>query len=255
MTTDPKGWTTIVVPCYNEATRLDLARFREFLQRGLHVRFLFVNDASTDDTVGVIEQLRIGYESLIELHNKFPNGGKADAVRVGILIAMRQHESEYVGFWDADLATPLDEIPDFIRLLDIHPQLDMVFGSRVRLLGRAIHRKAARHYLGRIFATTVSTLLRLPIYDTQCGAKLFRADAITESLFASPFLSRWIFDVEILARYISKQSSVHAVEGKIYEHPLESWNDVAGSKVGPQAFFRAFFDLIRIYRAYQKPPA
>src|SRR5690606_18799800 len=99
------------------------------------------------------------------------NEGKAEAVRRGMQVAFRRHP-EYVGFWDADLATPLDEIGRFRAVLDRRSELQLVIGSRTRLLGRRIERKRSRTLLGRLFATVASRAVQLPVFDTQCGAKL-----------------------------------------------------------------------------------
>jgi glycosyltransferase involved in cell wall biosynthesis len=243
---------TIVVPCYNEAARLQPARFSEYLAQDDHVDFLFVNDGSRDATLEVLNALRAKHPDRIWVLDKQPNGGKAEAVRAGLLQAIALRRSAYVGYWDADLATPLTAIPQLLGKLEEAPQREMVFGSRVRLLGHAIHRKAIRHYLGRCFATVVSIVLHLPIYDTQCGAKLFRITPELEQVLAAPFQSRWIFDVEIIARFMAmhNQDPEYAFT-TIYECPLPSWEDVDGSKVGPLDFFHAFFELLRIHTTYR----
>ena len=238
----------IVVPCYNEAHRLPIARFQEFLgQSSIH--FVFVDDGSRDETFQILENLRASHPQSVNVLQLKTNRGKAEAVRQGIQFAFAQ-KVDYTGYWDADLATPLDAIPRFLKILEDRPGLDMVFGSRVKLLGRSVHRRPTRHYLGRIFATVVSTMLRLPIYDTQCGAKIFRVTAETPALFADPFLARWVFDVEILARYIRKLGSPDAAAARIYEYPLEEWEDVAASKVIGLDFFVALRDIVRIYWTY-----
>ena len=155
-----------------------------------------------------------------------------------------------MGYWDADLATPLGAIPRFMAVLATRPDLDMVFGSRVKLLGRNVERQAVRHYLGRVFATVVSIMLALPIYDTQCGAKIFRIGPNTRGLMAERFSTRWVFDVEILARYILQKGSAKAAAQHIYEYPLETWRDVAGSKVKSTDFLVALRDVWRIYWKY-----
>jgi dolichyl-phosphate beta-glucosyltransferase len=243
----------VVVPCYNEARRLQPLRFSEFLAEDPQVNFLFVNDGSTDTTLHVLETLRSENPDRIDVLDKQPNGGKAEAVRSGMLHSMTSGQVAFTGFWDADLSTPLDVIPQLLAKLVEDPKLEMIFGSRVRLLGHAIHRKTIRHYLGRCFATAVSIVLSLPIYDTQCGAKLFRVTPALQSILRSPFQSRWIFDVEIIARFLAfhNHDASFALEG-IYENPLPRWEDVAGSKVRPSDFFVAFYELLKIRRTFRR---
>ncbi|HET8939594.1 MAG TPA: glycosyltransferase [Polyangiales bacterium] len=243
---------TIVVPCYNESQRLAVSTFQQFVVQHPSVRFLFVNDGSHDATLSILQQLNAANPAQFDVLDLPQNQGKAEAVRRGMLRAFDANAS-YVGYWDADLATPLAEIPRFVDALDQHAERQICFGSRVRLLGRSIDRNAVRHYLGRLFATVASYVLDLAVYDTQCGAKLFRASARTRDLFAVPFCVNWTFDVELIAR-LQSQTATGTLAGdaheRIYELPLNDWHDVAGSKVRAGDFVTALFEMWRVYRKY-----
>lgn len=242
---------TIIIPCYNEEERLDVASFSDFSCAPHAIVFLFVNDGSTDGTPQLLNALKSSDPTKFASLDLPKNRGKAEAIRQGILAAGDDHP-HYVGFWDADLATPLDTIAQFMDLAESRPEIQAVIGSRVKLLGRKIERRRSRHYIGRVFATVVSTMLDLEVYDTQCGAKLFRASPSMYALFQQPFSSRWIFDVEIIARLIQSRRGKDLPQAKdmIYEFPLTEWRDIPGSKLGYGDFLRAGWELARIYNRY-----
>ena len=239
----PVSRIAIVVPCFDEERRLNTAAFEAYHDAD----FYFVNDGSRDGTLAVLQSLAATDPSRLHVLDLAKNGGKAEAVRLGMLAAIGQ--ADYVGFWDADLATPLEELQRFVEVLDNRDGVQMVFGARVRLLGRQIGRRASRHYFGRIGATLISASLGLAVYDTQCGAKLFRSSELLREIFAKPFLSRWIFDVEIIARLVQHVGHAEAVRA-LYELPLLVWHDVDGSKVKGRDYFRGLRDLWKIHRAY-----
>jgi len=232
----------LVVPCYNEAHRLDTDAFRNFKLDGHQIEFLFVNDGSTDSTLQTLQSIGA---TIVNLEK---NSGKAEAVRRGMLAAI-ERGPDYAGFWDADLATPLSELHGFLEIMETRSAIDMVFGARVRLLGRDISRLPSRHYFGRVGATLISSSLGLAVYDTQCGAKLFRVSPTLRAVFATPFLSRWIFDVEIIARFVQLCGRDRVAQA-LYEYPVTQWHDVKGSKVKSRDFARALHDLWKIHRAY-----
>ena len=243
----------IVIPCYNEARRLKANQFKEYCAISPSHHFVFVNDGSSDATLKVLEALHAEDPYHFAVIDLRMNVGKAEAVRQGLLFAFASNPA-FAGYWDADLATPLEAILSFCELLESRLELEMVFGARVRLLGRSIERNPLRHYFGRAFATAASLTLGLPIYDTQCGAKLFRASPVVHSLFQQPFTTRWLFDVEIIARLIQtcRRDNLAPPSTLIYEFPLYTWHDVAGSKVKPYDFFKSIFDLSKIYFKYRK---
>jgi glycosyltransferase involved in cell wall biosynthesis len=246
----PEPHLILVVPCYNEERRLPVDALRRFRLDGARLEILFVNDGSRDGTLRLLQSLADEDPSRFSVLDLERNSGKAEAVRRGIVAAM-ERGSDFVGFWDADLATPLEELPDFLEVFAARPEIRMVFAARVRLLGRSISRNPQRHDFGRVGATLISQSLGLAVYDTQCGAKLFRVDDDIRALFAEPFLSRWIFDVEIIARFVRLRGR-DAAAGAIYELPVKTWHDVQGSKVRSTDFIRALRDLWKIRGAYRK---
>jgi dolichyl-phosphate beta-glucosyltransferase len=231
----------VVVPCHNEFARLDVDRFIEFVSVGIMIHVLFVNDGSTDSTAEVLDRAASRVPDRIHALHLPENVGKGNAVRLGMIHAL-ELGADLVAYTDADLATPLSEMG---RLISIQRRagFDVILGSRVAMLGHDIQRSLSRHYLGRVYSTAASFALGFQVYDTQCGAKLFRAtDDLRQSL-QQPFRTRWVFDVELLARL-----SVLDPELLVLEVPLRHWADIDGSKVKFKDMLGASTDLALLAR-------
>ena len=238
----------LVIPCYNEERRLKGGDLLAFLKAHKSSAVCLVNDGSSDGTAHVLEGLREQNSAQILVLSLSRNGGKAEAVRQGVLLASSTRRFALVGYWDADLSTPLGELEGILGVLKVNPGCQLAIGSRVKRLGSDIKRRAVRHVLGRIFSTFSSALLQLPVYDSQCGAKVFRSD-LAEVLFRDPFVSKWIFDVEILARLRNHLGKDRALDAVI-EVPLKAWKDVAGSKLGLLQMLKVPVDLLKIRSHY-----
>jgi len=243
----------LVVPCFNEEARLDPQAFLSFAASRPAVRLLLVDDGSDDRTAGILDGLKAAAPEAVDVIHLPANQGKAAAVREGTLAGLRL-QPDLVGFWDADLSTPLSAVDDFLALAARRPDVDIILGSRVMLMGRDVRRETWRHYFGRVFATGVSLSLGQPVYDTQCGAKVFRANDATAAVFAKPFHSPWIFDVELLARYLALPvgPGEPARRDRIYELVVPVWHHVPGSKLRWTDFLRAVYELVYIHHKYRR---
>jgi dolichyl-phosphate beta-glucosyltransferase len=235
------GPATIVIPCFNEEHRLDTVRLAALADTG-RLRLLAVDDGSTDGTAEVLAGLSTSGVETIRLAR---NGGKAEAVRQGLLHAV-ESGAAVAGYYDADLATPPDELLRLLDVLDSRPDLSFVMASRVMLLGRAIERSPVRHYLGRVFATAASLALELPVYDTQCGAKVFRVTSALVEAVSTPFRSPWAFDIELIGRLLDGEAGVALPPSAFEEVPLREWRDIEGSKIGVREMVRTLGDVILI---------
>jgi glycosyltransferase involved in cell wall biosynthesis len=235
----------IVIPFYNEERRFDRARLVE-LARHPSLEVIVVDDGSKDRTAELLAELEAGSNGTVHFLKLDRNRGKGEAVRLGLLRALERGRTT-IGFTDADFSTRPGELLQLLDTLDARADLDVLIASRVLLVGRKVERKAMRHYLGRVFATIAANILRTPFYDTQCGAKLFRATPMLASALSEPFVSRWAFDVELLGRLLIGTNVVDAVPlERMREVPLEEWVDAGGSKVTPAAMVKTLADLALI---------
>lgn len=224
---------SVVIPAYNEETRLPstLNRIVEWLS-GRAFEFseiIVVDDGSSDATARVIEN------SSARLIRNPGNRGKGYAVRNGMLNARGQ----WVLYTDADLSTPIEEA---CKLYDAASAANAVIAIGSRALDRSlvsVHQSAFREYSGRGFNLVMRSLTGLPFRDTQCGFKLFAADA-ARAVFSRQILDGFSFDVEDL--YIAKQCGLKAIEVAV------RWANVEGSKVSLGTGLQSFGDLLRIRR-------
>ncbi len=239
----------LVVPCYNEEQRLPKTELLAFLASHPHVSLCLVDDGSRDGTLAVLRDLQARRPDRVMVVPVSPNGGKAEAVRAGVRHAHDAGAWPFFGYWDADLSTPLSEVDHLRAALLENPSCRLAMGSRVKRLGSNIDRRVARHVLGRIFAACASGILGLSVYDSQCGAKLFRRDTV-DIFFGQPFLTRWLFDLEMLVR-LRNAIGLDSMDAAC-EVPLSRWTEVGGSKLGVAAMIGVPLELLRIRRGYNK---
>jgi hypothetical protein len=158
--------------------------------------------------------------------------------------------AEVVAYADADLSTPFEELARLVDRVVDDPSLTAVLGSRFRRLGADIRRSEVRHIAGRLYATLASAVLEVGIYDTQCGAKAFRATPRLAGALAQPFAERWAFDVELLSRLTRGPDP--APWSSIVEEPLLEWHAKGGSKLRTGQAVRAALELFRIGRRHRR---
>lgn len=234
----------IVIPSYNEELRLPLDKYRTFLSKNKDSLICFVNDGSSDNTLGALEELRKEFNANTEVISNQRNLGKAETVRNGINYCTKKFDLEYIAYLDADLSTSLKECLSLTS--HFKKDIQFVFGSRIMKIGSKIKRSQLRFLIGRFIATIISNILKLPVYDTQCGCKIFKTE-LAVTIFKTPFISKWLFDVEIFQRIIILYGRKKALT-RMLEAPLKKWIDCDKSKVKLSYFFNIWTDLYLINR-------
>jgi len=237
----------LIIPCYNEESRLPINLWREIISTNQNVVFYFVNDGSLDSTLEVLKGLDSNPN--FKLLDYSSNKGKGNAIRYGFQAATSGNpEFKVIGFVDSDGAfSPIDikhQIDMLLLLIEQNSDdvPDVFLSSRVALAGRAIHRKPSRHYLGRMIATVITRGWMDAPYDTQSGFKLFHNSPAFRHAVAVNFSTKWFFDLEIFIRI------AHFKNGNIrlWEEPLNSWRDVDGSKIRMSHSFRILFEILYV---------
>ncbi len=220
---------SVVIPAYNEERRLPptLEKVRAYLGKGtLTHEIVVVDDGSRDGTSDVAR----AHGATVVRNDG--NRGKGYAARRGMLLAQGRRRL----MTDADLSTPIEDLPRLMAAID--GGYDVAIASRA-LPGSnvEVRQSAYREAMGRMFNLCVRVLAVPGLHDTQCGFKLFSAEA-AEASFAPLQLDGFSFDVEAL--FVARRRGY-----RIAEVPV-TWRNDEATRVGPLNGLRAFLDLGRI---------
>ncbi len=239
----------VVIPCYNEENRLLSEEFTNFIDKNTGYHLCFVNDGSKDKTLEVLHSIRKGREDFITVYDCEKNGGKAEAVRQGMLHMLKDKGLDYIGFLDADLSTDLRDFDDLVSTIE-NSNYKIVSGSRISRMGANITKGAARKIISMTINFIIRKILSMDFKDTQCGAKIFHRDVV-EISFRDKFVSKWIFDVEIFRR-VALYYGLKNAKQMLCEQPLKRWIHADGSKLSMKDSFKIIMQLGQIALHYNK---
>ncbi|WP_179318304.1 response regulator [Winogradskyella helgolandensis] len=237
----------VVIPCYNEEERLLSDEFLTYIDKNSGYHLCFVNDGSKDKTLSVLKNLQKGREDFITVFDCEKNGGKAEAVRLGMLHMAKKEDLDYIGFLDADLSTDLADFDDLVKTIETS-DFKIVSGSRISRMGANITKESARKIISLTINFIIRKILRMDFKDTQCGAKIFSKDVI-DVAFSEKFVTQWIFDVEIFKR-MSIHFGLKKAKAMLCEQPLKRWIHADGSKLSMKDSVRIVFQLGQIAWVY-----
>ena len=237
----------VIIPCFNEANRLNINAFKKCLKTYHDFQLCFVNDGSTDDTLHLLSSFQREFKERVTIIDMKKNKGKAAAIRAGSRFLYSLKKIKYVGFLDADLSTDFEEFNDLVDNLKLEKKLIMVFGSRNSEKSN-VNRNNLRDFFSKVVNHFIKIILKLPIKDTQCGAKVFRVKYIPV-MYNSKFKSKWLFDIELFLRLKIHFNNKNIMD-YIKECPLKNWNHVDDSKLGIRDSVQIPYKLAKIWFAY-----
>jgi dolichyl-phosphate beta-glucosyltransferase len=225
---------TIIIPAYNEETRLPraLEQIFTFLDNlGYSSEVVVVENGSTDRTLEVAREFSHRFPNLLILHEDLP--GKGRATRRGVLEA----NGDYRFIADADLSMPVEQISRFLPPLN---DCDIAIASREAPGAHRFQEPLYRHITGRVYNFLIRSIALPGLQDTQCGFKCFRA-SVAKDIFRFQTLTGWSFDVELLV--IARRRGYTITEIGV------PWTYTPKSKVKVlRDSWRMFIDLLTIRR-------
>lgn len=235
----------IVVPCFNEENRIPMKSFGDYCDQNSNFYFLFSDDGSTDHTKHLLNQaISQRPRQFLMIHSPV-NKGKATAVRNGILHLKNKVPCDYYGFLDADLAIPLSQLNTMQNTITENPGCDLLVSKRNYSIIPAS--SSVRSTLSRVYNRFINMVLPFRFYfkDVQCGCKMIKAPYV-EYIFASEFLSKWLFDAEIIFR-------LHKLKpfAEIEEVEFEFVHANKDSKVRKRDYVKSLLDLFRLLIKYR----
>jgi CheY-like chemotaxis protein len=238
----------VVIPCFNEEERLLSDDFLNFLDKNSGYHLCFVNDGSKDNTLKVLKDLQKERVDFITVYDCKKNGGKAEAVRLGMLHMAQKEDLDYIGFLDADLSTDLADFDDLVKTIETS-DFKIVSGSRISRMGADITKESARKIISLTINFIIRKILSMDFKDTQCGAKIFHKDVINVA-FGKKFVTQWIFDVEIFRR-ITQYYGLKKTKKILCEQPLKRWIHADGSKLSMKDSVKIVGQLAQIAWVYR----
>jgi glycosyltransferase involved in cell wall biosynthesis len=226
---------SIVIPAYNEGARLGptLEKVLAYVrQQGWDAEVIVVNDGSRDNTADIVREFA-AKNPMLRLVENPGNRGKGYAVRNGML----QARGEVIVFSDADLSSPIEEMPKLLQA--VTEGADIAMGSRWLRPELQIHRQSLhRQLFGRIFNALNRMILGLRFKDTQCGFKAFTREA-AHKILPLQRIERWGFDPEIL--FLARKFGFRVDEVAV------RWGHVGGTRINPLLDgARMFQEMVRI---------
>jgi glycosyltransferase involved in cell wall biosynthesis len=231
----------MVVPCFNEAKRLDLSYFNT-LSEIKSTMWIFVDDGSTDGTSKMLENFS-KKENIIHVTIN-DNVGKSNAVAYGMNYAAKNISNiGWLGFLDSDGAFATGDVESVIKMTSQIKEYDALYTSRVKMAGRNIKRNNVRHFIARIITSIFGLVWKDIPYDTQSGFKLYRYYDNFNLMFINPFKTRWFLDIELSIRFLHHKGK----NIKVWEEPVSSWFDIPGSKIDYRQSARIILEAMYIF--------